>query len=325
MSKAVCSSWREILRQNFTDWVRLADFLELTAEQRRDLIVSRHFPLNLPKRLADKIVKGTLDDPIFKQFVPTSAEMVEQVGFGCDPVGDLESRKLSKLLHKYQGRALLLCTSACVVHCRYCFRQHFAYDVQDKLFQDELDAIRSDSTINEVILSGGDPLSLSDAVLSALITDIAAIPHVTRLRFHTRFPIGIPERLDDSFLSLFDELDLAVWFVIHSNHPKELDEDVLAGLKRLQRKGVVVLNQAVLLSGVNDDVEVLAELCEKMVDNGIFPYYLHQLDRAKGTAHFEVDEEKGRGLIKALMGRLPGYAIPKYVREIAGESSKTPL
>ncbi len=318
-------SWKDVLRDNVTDWVRLADYLELSAEQRRHIVAIRRFPLNIPLRLASKIAKGNLDDPLFKQFVPTTAENVEQAGFDCDPIGDTASRKSPKLLHKYRGRALLLCTSACAMHCRYCFRQHFDYDVKDKLFQAELEVIRHDPTITEVILSGGDPLSLSDHYLEALMQALAAIPHVKRLRFHTRFPIGIPERLDDSFLRLFDNLDLAVWFVIHSNHPRELDDDVLAALKRLQRKGVVILNQWVLLRGVNDDVEVLAELCEKMVNHAIFPYYLHQLDRTLGVGHFEVPEAEGQALIKALMTRLPGYAVPKYVREVAGEASKTML
>lgn len=314
--------WRDLLRHNFTDWTKLADFLHLDAEQRSEIIPSKHFPLNLPLRLAEKIAKGTLDDPILLQFVPRAAESVSQPGFGCDPVGDVSSRKVPKLLHKYRGRALLLCTSACAMHCRYCFRQHFDYAVKDKLFHEELEVLASDPTIHEVILSGGDPLSLSDTHLRSLIHDIAAIPHVRRLRFHTRFPIGIPERIDDHFLRLFDHCRLMVWIVIHANHPRELDDDVVAALWRLHKQGIGLLNQSVLLRGVNDDVEVLAALCERLVDSGVVPYYLHQLDKTQGAAHFEVTEAKGKELIKALAARLPGFAIPKYVREVAGEANK---
>ncbi len=314
--------WRDILRLNFTDWIKLADFLELDSKQRLEIIPSKHFPLNLPRRLAEKIAKGTLDDPILLQFVPTAAEAVTQPGFGCDPVGDVASRKAPKLLHKYRGRALLLCTSACAMHCRYCFRQHFDYAVKDKLFHEELEVIQSDPTIHEVILSGGDPLSLSDTHLTSLMREIAAIPHVQRVRFHTRFPIGIPERIDDHFLKVFDHSRLMIWIVIHANHPAELDDDVVEALRRLHKQGIGLLNQSVLLRGVNDDVEVLAALCERLVNNGVVPYYLHQLDQARGTTHFKVSEEKGKQLIKALAARLPGFAVPKYVREVAGEANK---
>ncbi|MDP1835257.1 MAG: KamA family radical SAM protein [Chlamydiales bacterium] len=319
------AAWREILRHNFTDWNALANFLELTDEQRQQIFSPRRFPLNLPRRLAEKIAKGTLDDPILRQFVPNKLEEVAQPGFGCDPVGDDSSMMTSKLLKKYQGRALLICTSACAMHCRYCFRQHFDYDVKDKLFHEELEAIRQDSSIHEVILSGGDPLSLSDNHLKHLVQDIADIPHVKRLRFHSRFPIGIPERVDEVFLSLFDSTRLSLWFVIHSNHASELDEDVLAALQRLKRRGFMLLNQAVLLRGVNDTADSLAALCEKLANNGVLPYYLHQLDRAKGVGHFEVSEEEGHALIKAVSARLSGYAVPKYVREVAGEANKIVL
>lgn len=286
---------------------------------------SRRFPLNLPIRLAQKIVKGTLDDPILRQFVPTVAEADEHPGFGCNPVGDVQSRKTSKLLKKYEGRALLICTSACAMHCRYCFRQHFSYDIADKLFKDELDVIRKDSTIHEVILSGGDPLSLSDRVLGELIKELAAFSHIRRIRFHSRFLVGIPERIDEAFLSIFDDIKQSLWFVIHANHPRELDEEVLEACARLRRRGFVMLNQAVLLRGVNDDVETLTALCETLADNGVLPYYLHQLDRAQGTGHFEVSENEGRQLVLGVQERLSGYAVPKYVREITGEPSKTPL
>lgn len=320
---AVLKSWKEILRTNFTHWVKLADFLELNEEQRSQISPKPRFILNLPRRLADKIQKGTLDDPILRQFLPTISESVQTEGYVNDPVGDTGCRRGSKLLHKYLGRVLLVCTSACAMHCRYCFRQNFDYDVVDKTFGEELRMISEDPTITEVILSGGDPLSLPDTILGPLLKKISHIPHINRIRFHTRFPMGVPERIDDAFVEMIGDLPQQVWFVIHVNHPNELDEEIFSRLRALQKRGVVVLNQTVLLKGVNDDLQTLRQLCELLVDRGIFPYYLHLLDRVQGAAHFEVSEAEGVELVDQLMACLPGYAVPKLVREIAGKSSKT--
>lgn len=234
-------------------------------------------------------------------------------------------RKEAKLLHKYKGRALLVCTSVCAMHCRYCFRQNFAYDTANKSFSQELALIREDPSLHEIILSGGDPLSLSDNRLQELFVELSSIPHITRIRFHTRFPIGIPERITHAFMALLQSLPQQIWFVLHINHYRELDEDIIRKIRELQKIGVVVLNQSVLLKGVNDNVETLKELCEQLVNHGVLPYYLHQLDRVQGAAHFEVDEKKGQQLIQALAAQLPGYAVPKYVREIPGEPNKTAL
>ena len=319
------NQWRQIQRQNFTNWEKLADYLELDSIQRSEIVKNPHFVLNLPIRLARKIEKGNLDDPILRQFLPSVAETIETSGFVSDPVGDHACRRASKLLHKYNGRVLLVTTSACAMHCRYCFRQNFDYEVEDKTFREELEVISQDETIKEVILSGGDPLSLSNRQLGTLLDNISSIPHINRLRFHSRFPIGIPERIDDEFLELIERSPHQVWFVIHCNHPRELDSDIIERLNALRKLGVNILNQAVLLRGVNDDVETLAELCENLTDHGVLPYYLHQLDRVQGASHFEVTKEEGLELINQLICRLPGYAVPKYVQEIAGEPSKTPL
>lgn len=317
--------WRQILRNNFTQWEKLADYLELKQHQRESILPKSHFPLNLPLRLAQKIAKGNLHDPILKQFLPTIEEKKQHPLFVTDPVADHSFRVKSKLLHKYNGRVLLVCTSACAMHCRFCFRQNFNYDVTDQSFTNELEIIARDPSIHEVILSGGDPLSLSDLTLKKLLTEIAHIPHIRRIRFHTRFPIGIPERIDADFLALLQEAPCQIWFIIHTNHPQELDDEIFAHLKALQKLGIVVLNQAVLLRGVNDNAETLKQLCELLVDHGIFPYYLHQLDRVQGASHFEVGEEEGVSLIEEIAKQLPGYAVPKYVREIPGEPNKTPL
>jgi EF-P beta-lysylation protein EpmB len=319
------AQWRLILRQNFTHWEKLATFLELTEKQRQQVLVETRFPLNLPMRLARKMAKGTLDDPLLRQFLPTLHERQSTPGFVVDPVGDVQACTTSKLLQKYQGRALLVCTSACAMHCRYCFRQNFSYDGADKSFDQELAAIAEDDTLEEIILSGGDPLSLSDERLQQLLQNLSAIPHIQRIRFHTRFPIGIPERIDANFLMLLKAVPKQLYFVIHSNHPLELDEEVLEHLNRLKKLGVLLMNQSVLLKGVNDEINTLKQLCERLVNNGILPYYLYQLDRVQGSAHFEVGEEVGQGLIRSLAMQLPGYAVPRYVREIAGEPAKTPL
>ena len=319
--------WREIQKQNFRDWKKLAEFLELDSKQLAELLSTPDFPLNLPLRLAEKIAKNTLGDPILKQFFPLKKELLETPGYLLDPVQDATFRKSSKLLHKYQGRALLVCTSVCAMHCRFCFRQNFTYDIspQQASFQEEFAIIKEDTTLTEIILSGGDPLSLSHSTLENLIRELDVIPHLKKVRFHTRFPIGIPERIDAPFLELLASLRMQTIFVIHCNHPKELDEDVIASLKKIQKLGIPVLNQCVLLSEVNDSIETLHELFEKLTSCGILPYYLHQLDKVKGTSHFNVDEDKGRELIEMLTSRLPGYAIPKYVKEIPGKMSKTGL
>lgn len=321
----VPTSWRQVLRTNFTRWESLADFLHLTEEQRSQFIPNPRFVLNVPIRLASKMHKGSLQDPLLKQFLPMKEEALSYPGFQEDPVQDETFRKASKLLHKYQGRVLLVCTSACAMHCRYCFRQNFDYATQNKGFEEELEIISRDLSIHEVILSGGDPLSLSDEVLIDLLDALYQMPHIRRIRFHSRFPIGIPERIDSSFLNLIERSSKQIWFVLHVNHVRELDEDIFLSMDELRRRGVVILNQSVLLKGVNDNLIALKDLCETLADQGILPYYLHQLDRVQGTAHFEVAEDKGLWLIEELAKQLPGYAVPKYVREIAGEGSKTPV
>lgn len=316
--------WQAILRKNFNRFEELADYLELGEEQRGELDYSSSFQIQVPLRLAEKMPKKTLDDPITRQFLPLADERRQDPNFFVDPVCDKDFRKGKKLLHKYQGRVLLVCTGACAMHCRYCFRQNFDYS-RSKGFDEELAAIEGDRSIHEVILSGGDPLSLSNSTLSVLLARLSRIPHLKRIRFHSRFPIGIPERIDDSFLNLLSHIPQQVYFIVHCNHPRELDRDVLFSLKALQQAGCLVLNQAVLLKHVNDDVDTLQELAEQLSNHGILFYYLHQLDRVQGALHFEVDEKKGRSLVDEIAKRLPGYAVPKYVREIAGEPYKTPL
>ncbi|HSX03835.1 MAG TPA: KamA family radical SAM protein [Rhabdochlamydiaceae bacterium] len=313
--------WKQIQRQNFTNWKELFSFLEIKDE--KEFHLKPNFPLNLPRRLAEKIRKNTIEDPILRQFVPLKEERIVSPDFRSDPVCDQEFRKEKKLLHKYQGRALLLSTSACAMHCRFCFRQNFPYETQQKGFEKELQAIAGDPSLIEIILSGGDPLSLSNKELAELILDLSSIPHLKILRFHTRFPIGIPERIDPEFLAILASCRLQIFFVVHVNHPLELDEEVLLALKPIKQLGIPLLTSSVLLKGVNDTVPVLKALFEKLIEQGIMPYYLNQLDQVQGGKHFEVDEAKGLELIAELKKQLPGYAVPKYVKEIAHERQKT--
>ena len=271
---------------------------------------------------------GDPADPLLRQVLPLATETEWPPGYSCDPVGDQQASLLPGLLHKYQGRVLIVATGACAVHCRYCFRRHFPYQESPRTlpaWSGALDHIASDASIHEVILSGGDPLTLVDESLAELATRIAAIPHVRRLRIHTRLPIMIPERVTPELLSWLTGTRLAPVMVIHANHPAELQGTAAAAVRKIVAAGVPTLNQAVLLRGINDAVETLVELSERLVDLGVMPYYLHQLDRVAGAAHFEVPAEQGRQFVDELRRRLPGYAVPRYVQEVAGEPYKIPL
>jgi EF-P beta-lysylation protein EpmB len=316
--------WRQIQRLNFTDWHKLICYLGFDEEEALKVVQKRSgFPLNLPLRLAEKIKKKNWQDPLLLQFLPTLEEEKPSALFVLDPVSDASFQKTPKLLHKYNGRALLVCTSACAMHCRYCFRRHYDYETSAKTFEPELAAIRADSSLTEILLSGGDPLSLSDQDLGSLLQRLGTIPHVKRIRFHTRFPMGIPERITDSFLELLASCTQQVIFVIHCNHAHELDPAIFAALKKVQMLGIPLLSQSVLLKGVNDSVETLYNLFEALINQGILPYYLHQLDRVQGAAHFEVEQAVGLQLLRELQSRLPGYAVPKYAREEPFKPHKT--
>jgi EF-P beta-lysylation protein EpmB len=317
-------SWQQIQQQNFRCIKKLARFLEI---DENSFLIDRNprFPLNLPLRLAKKIDTNRLDDPILLQFLPLQKEGDSVAGFETDPLGEQLVKQSGKLLQKYSHRALLLLTSSCVMNCRFCFRQTFDYEVKNKTFEKELSLIEQNTTCSEIILSGGDPLSLPNAKLQTVITSLQQIPHLKRVRFHTRFPIGIPERIDAGFIELLKQTKLQIFFVIHCNHPAELDSDIFNALKQIQLLGIPILLQTVLLRHINDTKETLQELFEKCIDHAIIPYYLHQLDKTKGTAHFEVEEATGRKIIEELYAVLPGYAVPKYARETRGCLSKTVL
>lgn len=266
-------------------------------------------------------------DPVLRQVVPSPDELVEVEGFTADPVADRENRVVSGMIRKYDGRALLVVTSACAVHCRYCFRREYPYsDPEDggRALEEALQAVAGDATIREAILSGGDPFVLPDGALGRWTRGLAAIPHVARLRVHTRVPGVLPERVDDGLAEAL-RTRLPTWVVVHFNHPRELTGAAARACGRLVDSGYPVLNQSVLLRGVNDDAVVLAELFERLVDARVKPYYLHQLDRVRGAAHFEVPEAEGLRLVEAVRARVSGLAMPAYVRDVPGSPSKVPV
>lgn len=321
--------WRSALRTAVRDAAQLLRILELPDELLGPAqAAERSFPVFAPLGYVARMRPGDLDDPLLRQVLPLGDELASIPGYSHDPVGDRAATLSPGLLQKYRGRALIVTTSACAVHCRYCFRREFPYDESPRSpadWQPALDRIAADPTIDEVILSGGDPLTLVDTHLAELVRRIEAISHVRRLRVHTRLPVIIPERVTGAMLDWLRGGRLTPIMVIHANHVREIDASVEQALGRLADVGVPLLNQAVLLRGVNDSVEALEDLCRRLVDLRVMPYYLHQLDRVTGAAHFEVPVEQGMVLLDKLRARLPGYAVPRYVQEIAGESGKRVL
>ncbi len=318
------ASWQQALKEAIRDPIELCRALRLSAEYESAAVrAAESFPVFAPREYVARMRPGDPRDPLLRQVLPLEDELIAHTGFTTDPVGDAQALVSPGLLHKYQARFLMVTTGACAVHCRYCFRRHYPYSTSPRsveAWRPALDQIARDPTIHEVILSGGDPLTLVDPLLAELAEAISEIGHVRRLRVHTRLPIVIPQRVTGQLLAWLRATRLTPIMVVHANHPTELDASVRASLAELVDGGVPVLNQAVLLQGVNDDVEVLADLCEQLVNLRVLPYYLHQLDRVAGAAHFEVPEGEGRGLVEELRRRLPGY-----VREVAGAEHKVIL
>lgn len=316
--------WQSVLRQNFTRCDALCAFLELSDAQKKEIGSIASFPINVPYRLAQKMEKKSLDCPIVRQFLPTKTHQNPPAHFCQDPVEDQTFQITPKLLKKYSQRVLLMPTSACAMHCRYCFRQNYPYE-KDKELTQELLYLTQSQEVKEVILSGGDPLSLPDNRLIPLLQAIDAITHIQRIRIHSRFIVGIPERVTPALVAAFGQLKSKLYFVTHVNHPKELDMHVLEAIRKIQLQGAVVLNQSVLLKGVNNCFETLLNLCNLLIDNAVIPYYLHQLDPVVGSEDFWVCPQEGKKLIEQLKKELPGYGVPKYVAELAGMPSKSEL
>ena len=318
--------WKTELATAFSRPSDLLEFLSLPPERRpRHWEPVREFPLRVTAAFARRIKKGDPDDPLLRQVLPLAEEQAHWAGHTADPVGDLGAVAVPGLLHKYHGRALLIATGTCAIHCRYCFRREFPYaesQLTRSRYAEAIAYLARDASIAEVILSGGDPLLLDDGRLADLMTDIAAIPHVIRLRIHSRLPIVLPSRITPDFTRVIVGTRLKPVMVIHANHANELDAEVGHALQGLRRAGVVLLNQSVLLKGVNDTLAALTDLSESLFNHGVLPYYLHLLDKAKGTGHFDLPEPTALALHQAMRRHLPGYLVPKLVREVAGAAYK---
>ena len=328
----VLSTWQRDLGRAITDPEELLAKVGLDpALGAPARAASSAFRMRVTHSYLSRMRRGDANDPLLRQVLPLADELLESPGYGADPLLEHEATRAPGLLQKYEGRALLITTQACAIHCRYCFRREFPYSAQAEAteegatrFRAALDVISGDTSIEEVILSGGDPLSLSDSRLTRITDAIAGIRHVQRIRVHTRQPIVLPSRVDDGLLSWLRGIARPTVFVLHTNHPNELDSEVRAACANLRRAGVTLLNQSVLLRGVNDDVDTLADLSRALMDAGVVPYCLHLLDRVRGTAHFDVAEVEARRLVETLSTRLSGYLVPRLVREVPGAPYKVP-
>ena len=327
--KPAAPGWQALWRDAVRDPAELLRELGLPELAARLAVQGlANFPLRVPRGFVARMRRGDASDPLLRQVLPLDDEDRIVPGFVLDAVGDAAAKGGAGVIHKYEGRALLIATGSCAVHCRYCFRRHFPYAEETAAaghWQSALEYLRQDASIEEVLLSGGDPWSLSTAKLREFSVALDTLGHVRRLRVHTRLPIVLPERVDTELLQWLRGLRQQVVIVVHANHAREIDASVVNALRALRETGATVLNQAVLLRGVNDSTAALATLSEALFAAGVLPYYLHQLDRVAGAAHFEVDDDRARAIVGELSACLPGYLVPRLVREIAGAPGKTAL
>lgn len=318
--------WQTALAEAFTSVVALCRYLELDLDAiNKELLLDPEFPLRVPLGFVKRMQKGDVDDPLLRQVLAVHEELVDYPGYSNDPVGDLEATATVGVIHKYHGRALLITTGACAINCRYCFRRAFPYNelqLSKSQQQQALAYLQQHSELTEVILSGGDPLLLSDSRLEELITQINAIKHIQRIRIHSRIPIVLPERMTPELVAMLSTSTQKIILVLHANHANELNNEVSHAMQPLVQHGITLLNQAVLLRGVNNTLEQLCMLSEQLLQIGILPYYLHLLDKARGTGHFEVDMAEAIKLHREMQTQLPGYLVPKLVWEQAGAAHK---
>lgn len=323
------ASWQKALADIIRDPVELMTLLELNTRQApASLAASNDFALKVPRAFVNRIEKDRWDDPLLLQVLPQPQELDHQPGFIEDPLEEIADNPVPGLIHKYQGRVLLVVSGGCAINCRYCFRRHFPYQDNNPSsteWQQTLNYIEADSSIREVILSGGDPLAASNRSLNRLVSAIAEIEHVHTLRIHSRMPIVIPERIDQGCIDWMSNTRLNTVMVVHCNHANEIDSSVAGAMSKLQSAGITLLNQSVLLAGVNDKVSALVDLSEKLFSIGVLPYYLHLLDKVQGAAHFNVTEHQAQSLMADLLSRLPGYLVPRLVSEQPGALSKVPV
>lgn len=330
MINDLTKNWQSQFNDLITNPTELLEILALDHQnlQSGALLASKQFRLKVPRAFVSKMKRGDPLDPLLLQVLPHHLELDEKEGFVADPLQEQNVNQAKGVLHKYKTRFLLTLTGACAVHCRYCFRRHFPYQENlptAKDWQDIQAYLLSQPQINEIILSGGDPLSLPNHKLFGWIEWIEQLAQIKTLRIHSRVPIVIPERLDDELLKRLADSRLHIVFVVHSNHANEIDEHTGKYLAKLRKYGIYALNQAVFLKGVNDNVSALVTLSYRLFEYGVLPYYLHALDYVQGASHFEVEESEMLAIYQQLLAELSGYLVPKLVREIAGEPNKTPL
>ena len=322
--------WQSILSKSITRPEQLLARLGLPADTWLPGAQAGHelFDIRVPEPFVQRMQPGNPNDPLLRQVLPLIEETDQAPGFVTDPLAEDNAIETTGLIRKYRSRALLMVTGQCAINCRYCFRRHFPYgdhrlspDNREQVAQ----ALAASPDINEVIFSGGDPLAASDKLLAKWAQLLDGIPHLRRLRIHSRLPVVIPQRVDDSLLAWLSACRLQTVLVIHVNHPAEIDEATRTALAKLKRAGVTLLNQSVILKGVNDDEKTLIELSETLFDAGVMPYYLHAFDPVQGAHHFDVSDDRARALVRGMMVQLPGFLVPRLVRELPGEASKTPL
>ena len=323
-------NWQSQMSDLITSPTELLELLNLSEQDLLSgaLLASEQFKLRVPRAFVSKMQIGNPLDPLLLQVLPHHLELEEHIEFITDPLGEEQANQLPGVLHKYQSRFLLTLTGACAIHCRYCFRRHFPYQENLPKNDDWLnirDYLLSKPHINEVILSGGDPLTLSNRKLALWLERLESLNQIQILRIHSRVPVTISERLDEALVSLLKNSRLRIILVVHSNHPAELDDMTCRRLATLVPEDILVLNQSVLLKGVNDSAEILAELSHRLFQARVMPYYLHVLDKVKGAQHFDLEANKIDQIYTEVLATLPGYLVPKLVREIAGEQNKTPL
>ena len=321
-------AWQEQLTAAARSVEELLQLLEIDPAKAKVQPLQNEFPLRVPRCFIQRMSKGDCRDPLLLQVLPVLQETTEVTGFTADPLDEQHAMPIPGLLHKYRNRALLTMTGACAIHCRYCFRRHFPYADANPVaghWQPAINYLIQHPNITELILSGGDPLTLADARLHSLTKRLATLKQLRILRIHTRLPIVLPARVDDGLLSWINAQTQKLVFVVHCNHPNEIDGSVTVALDKLAAAGVTLLNQSVLLHGINDSAKTLATLSEQLFAAGVMPYYLHQMDRVQGAAHFQVSIQRAREIALELRASLPGYLVPRLVQEIPGMPGKMPL
>ena len=325
---SVEQNWIKQLANGISDPEKLLKILEIDPSPwQKGFAARKLFAQRVPLSFVDRMEKGNPFDPLLRQVLPLEEEFEIHSGYSNDPLKE-QDNAVPGLLHKYRNRVLMILKGGCAINCRYCFRRHFPYDENKgskSVWMQSLAYIQDHPELNEVILSGGDPLMAKDQELDWLIENISAISHIKRLRIHTRLPVVIPERITPALREMFSATRLQVILVTHINHPNEINQDLKLALNDLRSAGVTLLNQGVMLKGVNDDIETQVSLSETLFDAGVLPYYMHVLDKVQGAAHFYISDDKARAIMSGVIERVSGYLVPKLTREIGGRTSKTPL